>query len=126
MDTRKKKSNSPGKGRPVEKRHKAQRPQQNAARREPQPAARNPRQPQRQLTPEQRRRTDRAYRQATVHRDVRSKRRGKRGANFVMYYILAAAVIITVLIILSNTVLFNCASIEVEGNARSPVQQLVG
>ena len=122
MDTRKKKSISPGKGRPVEKRHKAQRPQQNAARREPQPAARNPR----QLTPEQRRRTDRAYRQATVHRDVRSKRRGKRGANFVMYYILAAAVIITVLIILSNTVLFNCASIEVEGNARYTVQQLVG
>ena len=126
MDTRKKKSSSPGKGRPVEKRHKAQRPQQNAVRREPQPAARNPQQPQRQLTPEQRRRTDRAYRQATVHRDVRSKRRGKRGANFVMYYILAAAVIITVLIILSNTVLFNCASIEVEGNARYTVQQLVG
>ena len=48
MDTRKKKSSSPGKGRPVEKRHKAQRPQQNAVRREPQPAARNPRQPQRQ------------------------------------------------------------------------------
>lgn len=49
MDTRKKKSSSPGKGRPVEKRHKAQRPQQNAVRREPQPAARNPQQPQRQL-----------------------------------------------------------------------------
>ena len=46
MDTRKKKSSSPGKGRPVEKRHKAQRPQQNAARREPQPAPRSGREPE--------------------------------------------------------------------------------
>lgn len=82
-------------------------------------------QPRRQQTPEQRRRADRAYRQATVHRDVRSRRRGRRGGNYVMYYILGAAVIITVLIILANTVLFNCTSIEVEGNSRYTAEQIV-
>ena len=80
---------------------------------------------QRQLTPEQRRRTNQAYHKATVHRDVKSKRRGRRGGNYVMYYILGAAVIITVLIILSNTLLFNCTSIEVEGNSRYTAEQLI-
>ena len=74
---------------------------------------------------EQRRRTDRAYRQATVQREVKSRRCSRRGGNLVMYYILAAAVIITVLIILSNTVLFSCSSIEVTGNSRYTAQQIV-
>ena len=74
---------------------------------------------------EQRRRTDRAYRQATVQREVKSRRRSRRGGNLVMYYILAAAVIITVLIILSNTVLFSCSAIEVTGNSRYTAQQIV-
>lgn len=76
-------------------------------------------------TREQRRRADRAYRQATVQREVKSRRRSKRGRNLVMYYILAAAVIITVLIILSNTVLFSCSSIEVTGNSRYTAQQII-
>lgn len=126
MDSRKKKSSSSVKGRPVEKRHGEQRPQQGAPRRtDPRNSARPAAKPQKQLTPEQRRQTARAYRKATVHRDVRSRRRGRRGGNYVMYYILAAAVIITVLIVLSNTVLFNCTSIEVEGNSRYTVEQLV-
>ena len=61
----------------------------------------------------QRRRTDRAINQATVHRSVKGRRRGSRGGNYIMYYILAAIIIIIVLAVLSNTVLFNCTSIEV-------------
>lgn len=138
MDSRKKK-----KGRPGAKQQKAapqnanrkqpaarpansqpQRPQP-AAKPQPQRPQQTPKKPVKQLTPEQKRRTDRAYKQATVHRNVRSKRRGRRGGNYVMYYILAAAVIITVLIILANTVLFNCAAIEVEGNSRYTAEQII-
>ena len=131
MDSRKKKSGASGR-RPVE-------PARNSGRNTA-PQGRNARSSgnvkshagtnsranqQRQLTPEQRRRTNQAYHKATVHRDVKSKRRGRRGGNYVMYYILGAAVIITVLIILSNTLLFNCTSIEVEGNSRYTAEQLI-
>ena len=73
----------------------------------------------------QRRRTDRAINQATVHRSVKGRRRGSRGGNYIMYYILAAIVIIIVLAVLSNTVLFNCTSIEVEGNSRYTAEQII-
>ena len=42
-----------------------------------------------------------------------------------MYYILAAIIIIIVLAVLSNTVLFNCTSIEVEGNSRYTAEQII-
>lgn len=75
---------------------------------------------------EQLRHTDKAYRRAKVQRNVKSrKRRGNRGGNYIMYYILAGIVIITVLIILSNTVLFNVSSINVEGNARYAPEQII-
>lgn len=73
----------------------------------------------------QRRRTDRAINQATVHRSVKGRRRGSRGGNYIMYYILAAIIIIVVLVVLSNTVLFNCSSIEVEGNSRYTAEQII-
>lgn len=73
----------------------------------------------------QRRRTDRAINQATVHRSVKGRRRGSRGGNYIMYYILAAIIIIIVLAVLSNTVLFNCTSIEVEGNSRYTAEQII-
>lgn len=73
----------------------------------------------------QRRKTNKAYNQAVVHRNVKGRKRGSRGRNFIMYYILAGIVIITVLIILSNTVLFNCSSITVEGNSRYTAEQII-
>ena len=61
----------------------------------------------------------------TVHRSVKGRRRGSRGGNYIMYYILAAIIIIIVLTVLSNTVLFNCTSIEVEGNSRYTAEQII-
>lgn len=71
------------------------------------------------------RRTDRAINQATVHRSVKGRKRGSRGGNYIMYYIFAAIIIVIVLAVLSNTVLFNCNSIEVEGNSRYTVEQIL-
>ena len=88
----------------------------------PQPAKAEKRPP---LSAEQRRKTNRAYNQATVHRSLKGRKRGSRGGNYIMYYILAAIIIIIVLIILSNTVLFNCTSIEVEGNSRYSAEQII-
>lgn len=84
-------------------------------------------QPQNKPTqsPAQRRKTNQAYNQAVVHRNVKGRKHGSRGRNFIMYYILGAVVIITVLIILSNTVLFNCSSITVEGNSRYTAEQII-
>lgn len=104
-------------------------PAKGAPARSSRPQSRTPqnRHPQsRPLSAEQRRRTDRAYSQAVRHRRVKGRRRGSRGGNYIMYYILAAIVIITVLIILSNTVLFNCSGITVEGNSRYTVEQITG
>ncbi len=118
MNSRKKKKSSgiakrtAASDRSVQRPQAGGRPSANAA----QSARSAPRQPAKKMTPEQRRKTNQAYKNATVQRNVRSRRRGSRGGNYVMYYILAAAVIVTVLIVLSNTVLFNCTAIEVEGN----------
>ncbi len=53
------------------------------------------------------------------------KKRSFRGRNYVLYYILFAIVIVTVLIILSNTVLFRCTQIEVSGNIRYTPEQII-
>lgn len=89
------------------------RPKQTTAPKRPQPSA------------EQRRRTNRAYNQATVHRNVKGRKRGSRGRNYIMYYILGAVIVVIVLVILANTVLFNCSSIEVEGNSRYTAEQII-
>ena len=107
-----------------------QRPQSRPAQnRTARPQGTPPRRTQRPAAPEmdreQRRRTDRAINQATVHRSVKGRRRGSRGGNYIMYYILAAIIIIIVLVVLSNTVLFNCTSIEVEGNSRYTSEQII-
>ena len=77
------------------------------------------------MSKQQRRKTNKAYNQATVHRSKKGRRRGSRGGNYIMYYILAAVIVLIVLIILANTVLFNCTSIEVEGNSRYTAEQII-
>lgn len=109
----------PGKGAPARSSRPQSRPPQSR------PPQNRPTQ-SRPLSAQQRRMTDRAYSQAVRHRRVKGRRRGSRGGNYIMYYILAAIVIITVLIILSNTVLFNCSGITVEGNSRYTVEQITG
>ncbi len=104
----------------------ARRPAGGPARKKPQ-NGRRPRQSGRRSQPAraQQRRTDRAINQATVHRSVKGRKRGSRGGNYIMYYIFAAIIIVIVLAVLSNTVLFNCNSIEVEGNSRYTVEQIL-
>lgn len=53
------------------------------------------------------------------------KKRSFRGRNYVLYYALFAVVIVTVLVILSNTVLFRCTQIEVSGNVRYTPEQII-
>lgn len=51
-------------------------------------------------------------------RTKQPKRRKFRGGNYTLYYVLVGIVALVVLIILANTVLFNCTSISVSGNVR--------
>lgn len=56
----------------------------------------------------------------------REKRRhGRRGRNYTYYYILAFIVFAIVFIVLANTVLFRCASFEVEGAARYSAEEII-
>ncbi len=54
-----------------------------------------------------------------------SKRRKYRGGNYTLYYIMAGIVLLVVLIILANTVLFNCTSVIVSGNVRYTEQEII-
>lgn len=59
-----------------------------------------------------------------THRTKAPKRRKFRGGNYTLYYVLAGIIVLIVLIILANTVLFNCASITVTGNSRYTEQEI--
>lgn len=58
------------------------------------------------------------------HRTKAPKRRKFRGGNYSLYYILGGFVALIVFIILANTVLFNCTSINVSGNVRYTEQEI--
>lgn len=100
----------------------ARRGTRQAAQRPPQEVRREARP---QMSREQQRRTNRAYNNATVHRSSKGRKRGSRGRNYSLYYMIGIVVIIIVLIILANTVLFKCSSIEVEGNSRYTAEQII-
>lgn len=120
-----------GKKKPVNKKKRRAgqpTPPVNGAARRPAPSGQPHRPAQRQPQPSAKvnRQTSKAYDQAVRHRSVKGRRRGSRGRNFIMYYILAAIVIVIVLIVLANTVLFSCSSIEVEGNSRYTAEEIIG
>lgn len=52
------------------------------------------------------------------------KRHRYHGGNYILYYILAGVVVITVLVILANTVLFRCKNIVVSGNTRYTAEEV--
>ncbi|MDE7229331.1 MAG: FtsQ-type POTRA domain-containing protein [Oscillospiraceae bacterium] len=52
------------------------------------------------------------------------KRHKYRGGNYILYYMLAGVVVITVLVILANTVLFRCRQITVSGNVRYSAEEI--
>ncbi len=142
-NNKKRVSGAPSRGEPAQNRARRPAPQNGArpgnVRREPQRGSRPGNSPQRaqrqaqdiprssrpQMSREQQRRTDRAYNHATVHRSTKGRKRGSRGRNYSLYYMIAIVLIIVVLIILANTVLFKCSSIEVEGNSRYTAEQII-
>ena len=46
------------------------------------------------------------------------------GGNFILYYMLAGVIVITVFAILANTVLFRCSTINVSGNLRYTAEEI--
>ncbi len=52
------------------------------------------------------------------------KRHKYHGGNYILYYMLAGVVVITVLAILANTVLFRCRQITVSGNMRYTAEEI--
>lgn len=71
------------------------------------------------------RRRAKAYNSAVRSRSVRGRRRGSRGGNYILYYLLAGIIALVVLVILARTLLFNCNSIEVEGNSRYTAEEVI-
>ncbi len=53
------------------------------------------------------------------------KRHKYHGGNYILYYMLAGVVVITILAILANTVLFRCRNIVVSGNVRYTAEEIV-
>ncbi len=76
---------------------------------------------QKEIRTEQRKAYNKAVKKG---RSADNKKRGSRGGNYVLYYAFAAIVAIIVFIILANTVLFNCASIQVEGILKYSAEEI--
>lgn len=68
--------------------------------------------PKSTVSKKQKKEFDRAVRSRTTI----GKKRGSRGGNYSLYYLFAAFILVIVLVILANTVLFDCSAIEVEGS----------
>ena len=66
-----------------------------------------------------------AYNKVVKNRKASGKKRGSRGGNYVLYYAFAAIVAIVVFIILANTVLFNCATIDVQGIQKYTAEEII-
>lgn len=90
-------------------------PQNNAA---PSKARKNPARP---VDKRSRKAADRAVR----NKQAAVKRHRYHGGNYILYYILAGLVVITVLVILANTVLFKCKEIVVTGNSRYSAEEII-
>lgn len=70
-------------------------------------------------------RTQKAVAHAMRNKQTAVKRHRYHGGNYILYYILVGLIIITVLVILANTVLFRCKTISVSGNALYSSEQVV-
>lgn len=70
-------------------------------------------------------RSGKAVSKAMRNKQSAVKRMRYHGGSYVLYYILAGIVIITVFAILANTVLFKCKSITVAGNLRYSAEEII-
>lgn len=62
---------------------------------------------------------------APINKSRPQKRKKFRGGNYVLYYVLGLFVIAVVFVILANTVLFKCATIEVSGAEKYTAEEIV-
>lgn len=66
-----------------------------------------------------------AARKAMNTKHTGTQRRKFKGGNYVLYYLLFGLVAVVVLVVLSNTVLFNCKTIVVEGAQRYTADEII-
>ncbi len=58
-------------------------------------------------------------------KSVPVKRRRRRYGSYILYYLLAGVIVVIVFIILANTLLFNCSSVEAEGSVRYTNDEII-
>ncbi len=68
--------------------------------------------------------SSRAVKKAMNARSYHLPKRRRRAGNYILYYLMAGVVIIIVFVILANTLLFNCSSIEAEGFERYTAEEI--
>lgn len=68
--------------------------------------------------------SSRAVKKAMNARNFNLPKRRRRAGNYILYYLMAGVVIIIVFVILANTLLFNCSSIEAEGFERYSAEEI--
>ena len=95
---------------------------QNPQNRAPQkPQNRVPQKPIKPVNPQARKAVDKA---ALEKQSAAVKKRPYRGGNYTLYFVLFGIIAAVVLIILANTVLFKCGSIEVIGTSRYTAEEI--
>ncbi len=82
---------------------------------------RAPQKPIKPVAPQARRAVDKA---ALEKQSAAVKKRPYRGGNYTLYFVLFGMIAVIVLIILANTVLFKCGSIEVIGTSRYTAEEI--
>lgn len=70
-------------------------------------------------------RSSRAVRRAMNSRSFNLSKKRRRAGNYILYYLMAGAVMIAVFVVLANTLLFNCSSVEAEGFERYTAEEIV-
>lgn len=68
--------------------------------------------------------SSRAVKKAMNAKNLNLPRKRRRSGNYILYYIMAGIVAIIVFVILANTLLFNCSSIEAEGFERYTADEI--
>ncbi|MDE7193374.1 MAG: FtsQ-type POTRA domain-containing protein, partial [Oscillospiraceae bacterium] len=70
------------------------------------------------------RHSSRAVKKAMNAKNHNLPRRRRRSGNYILYYLMAGIVAIVVFVILANTLLFNCSTIEAEGYERYTAEEI--
>ncbi len=70
------------------------------------------------------RHSSRAVKKAMNAKSFNLPRKRRRSGNYILYYLMAGIVAIVVFVILANTLLFNCSTIEAEGYERYTAEEI--